>query len=351
MHSSTSNSNRFIARSLVITLVLIVAYLGLLETPLFRFGGGIGNSDWQNCIIRAERYLYDLTSPDILIMGTSRAARIRTAYLGPRVYNFAYPCLSGETAIHLIRDKKIKPRLLLIELNELLVSEDHTIIEDIYRFAGLKRHLKILRQEYKPVLVLKKLAQEMSGQSFHEWYLPQVVDHKTGMAAGLPDEVRLKALKEAEIGTDGSLFEDPKLSSAPDFASQLNSYVFGDNRTEDNPAVLASFIKNRMAAARPKVYREFIDELIGQGTDVAFFWMPQPKPVDSHYFYQGVRALKDQLFPDVPFFYDPTTPYRFSDILHVSDSSAMVFTRFLNQELEKLPSRKTAQKSKAKAPL
>ena len=162
MRLSTSNFNvkrmvaaekgNFVSRSLLIALLAIVLYQVMISSNVISPSEGINLQQMNN--IKMQRYAYEKSDIDMALVGSSITAKIRSEYIGDKVYNIALRGGSTQTGLEIVRQKKAKPKVLLVELNDTISRPvDQELIGSLYNpfLYMLRANFSMFKQEYRPV--------------------------------------------------------------------------------------------------------------------------------------------------------------------------------------------------------
>ena len=184
MSLSTFNSKRSWLQLFTLSALLFTSYSLLLEHDQFRYGGGVGSSDWENCKIRAERYLYDIKNPRIVIVGSSLAQRIDTNYLSTDFFSLATNCLRGIVGLEIVHQAEHTPKIIIIESNIVVNPTFSKILDEIFHpfHFHLKHYFKSMRTEYKPSNVFRFGLKKILGyKEPSDWTVPTRIDNENGI--------------------------------------------------------------------------------------------------------------------------------------------------------------------------
>jgi hypothetical protein len=249
--------------------------------------GGSGINQWQENIIRLERFAFSSRRYRCIIAGSSMASRIRQELVGPDDYNLSASGRSALVGLDAVLKSRSKPACVLIEANwTLLQNEDGP--EGGRVFSPLPRLLKSLlpglREVYQPVTLI----------------------------AGM-----LKSRREAE---------KPDVVDV-NFESHLSANLANEN-VEPAPGPL--HLKVARLAAAVKALEE-------GGTRVFFFDPPRHKWLMEGARSRGVRAAIRAQIPSVPWLEADEGVYETEDGIHLTGSSAGRYSRLLGSRLAGLP--------------
>ncbi|MCE9560056.1 MAG: hypothetical protein K8R88_14045 [Armatimonadetes bacterium] len=153
--SSTSNS-KIAATSLVWAVLGLGLYGSVVLTGRVPYGTGI-NQDQKNYITQ-QHYLMDKTSPfDLVLAGSSMAAKVKVQYLDNRAYNLGVPGGSPQTGLQIILKAQRVPKVVVCELSPTLhLGPDNVVLARLLDPTGyaVSERFPFLRQEFQPTNVL-----------------------------------------------------------------------------------------------------------------------------------------------------------------------------------------------------
>jgi hypothetical protein len=140
--------------------VAIVATYQLVAPRLFP-GGGPGHDQWQENLIKAQKLLYARTTPAVIVVGSSKLARIQFAQ-DDRIDNLALNGGGSLTGLDVILRAGARPRMVLVEIGDAIIREpDDKFLGSLFGFVNLplRRLIPVLRDEYQPGVLVNAVAQ------------------------------------------------------------------------------------------------------------------------------------------------------------------------------------------------
>ncbi len=238
---------------------------------------------YQNNIIKADRYIYAPTIPKAVIIGTSLSDRIVQDSI-PGVYNMALPGMSLFDGYHILLRKEKLPGAVFIEVNFFFKDQNEGFVKSFDSPVSFffKKNIPALRDENQPVGVIKHL---LKGK-----------EQKTAFPA-------VSANVFGEL-----LHVQEKQYSNPDRALILRSL-----------GKLKSDIK---------ILRE-------RGCKVFFFEMPVNSKLEQ--LPQAIivrKAIKDN-FPDINFLTMPNKDFETLDGVHLGTVEASEYTHYLKSYINR----------------
>jgi hypothetical protein len=284
----TSSFKRYVSIFSAVFLAFVGLHIIVVESRFCINGGGVGTTEFQSSVIRGQRYLYDLKNPDILLVGASLTGRIRAREMGPRVYNLAWPFLTGLSALRVVAEKSELPKTVLVQVHQMLAVEP--AMEDVLldpMWLSMRDRLPLLRQEFKPTALMKFiLLDSLLGRDHDEWFLPQRIERPTGQIisysyvqaqdnfarakASLPSEIavadaRVRAYLDRIVTqhyrpffvekSDGNFEETEMLTTR---ISQLKQ-IFEDLKSRGNTRVVLNKIEMGPEVERLPIYNKFLE--------------------------------------------------------------------------------------------
>ena len=315
--------------ALATAFCLVVLYSCFLKLPAFLYGGGVGTSDLQNCLIRAERYSFDLKEPIVVFLGTSKTARIRADLMGLRYYNLAYPCLGISGGLFYIEQRSQKPKVVLLEVNQFANPENYLAAGPDVRHESmpmnLRKAVKVLRQEYSLFLIFKYLVKHgmSAADPEDQWFLPARIDLKSGEP--YYSKAKIASLdQEADI-LDAKLrvmFNVKRSEEIDSFVKQTNDIV---RRTYCSDAYIESLAHQ---------YLGFVGQLAKGNSKVVLHEVPETNDVQDSSCRLKIRRKLKEALPGAPYFNSESHVYATSDGLHLSPEEAIHYSSVLRRKIE-----------------
>ena len=144
-----------IRKSLLFSIFLSILWSLLISIRPF----SISQHQWQDNIIRAEKFIFDTDSTiKNLILGSSLALRIQTDSL-PNYYNLSLASHGIFDGLHILRLKKHLPLNVFIEINNINSRENQTFKEIIHSPIRniLKDNFSMFRSDKQPLAVILRI--------------------------------------------------------------------------------------------------------------------------------------------------------------------------------------------------
>jgi len=138
-------------KSLLLTVLLLIGHYAIIKlyTPI---EPGIANL-WDSNLIKAEKFIYDQgIEKDIIIVGSSLAAKLIEDSLPKRSANLALDGQSIYDGLEILLQLKRKPKLLLIESNVIERKISESFINSLFSVVmyPARKKTNLLRTKNKP---------------------------------------------------------------------------------------------------------------------------------------------------------------------------------------------------------
>lgn len=140
-----------VKKSVIFSILLIICWsIYIKNNPT-----GVSQSQWQDNMISAERFVFDNPDVDNLIVGSSLARRLQRDSL-PNYYNLSMSGQGVFDGLNILTSKKNLPSNVFIEINMIIRHENETFRDIISSpiLNGLKRHFQIFRSDKQPLALL-----------------------------------------------------------------------------------------------------------------------------------------------------------------------------------------------------
>lgn len=325
MASSTSSFRSNLKYTLIWLVAISGIYSAFLHLPVFDAGGCVGNTDFQNAVIRGQRYLYDLKNPDIVMVGASLTVRIRAREMGPSVFSVAWPYLSGLTALRTVVKKPEKPRTVILQVHQLL-AEEPALEEILFNpvFFEARKHIRSLRQEFRPINIIKFLLIDAQNVTqVPDWFLPQRVNFKNGLLLANSQEESRASFERARL---------EKVEPTKPMNQKIRvwlSHIILDHYEEFFEAKESGFVEKPLYQSRLTALKEMIADLQSHGTKVVLNQVPMGPEVEAMPMYQHFVANVKHEFNQLEYIHITSPEFQFIDGLHMEDRTAFLYTEKL----------------------
>lgn len=285
-------------RPFIACFLLLALYQILIFGDIVRPSDGI--NQWQNNIIKVQRYWYDSFEDIQLVMvGSSLMANIPARAIGKEAINLGMAGGCTQTGLEIVARSQHTPKIVLAEINDTLERQsDRDLLESLNHpfLSPLRRYFSMFREEYKPVSVFVSLLQ---GDTREEEVEIEDIEGE--------EELNIaSALREQEIER---LVRENKIS------------------LPDNLKILLQQEANEI--------EQQVKVLEKKGVRVVFVDIPRENEITKTPRQQEVKSLMHSLFP--PNQYDwleaPAGKWKTSDGLHLIPKEVNRYALFLRQYL------------------
>ena len=264
MHSSISNSRMFFLKVLLSLLILSAIYYFLAQfTPIIT---GAPNQ-WQDNVIRTQRYFFSVNSPSNIVVGSSKAASL-TVGKDSNWVNLGLRAGTSATGLAVVakkieKEKDYVPQVIWVEINETCMREiDEDLIEKVSWWHSLPlmcdyerpdyilyAYLHFIKDKIRPARIVddKNIPSENSIKRIVEAY-DERIDTEAYRSVLQSIKVQIDLLRAD--GVEIILFEPPMASEVeyskkmlsirtideevlPDSTYHWERFQWGDYRTSD----------------------------------------------------------------------------------------------------------------------
>lgn len=299
-------------RSLLISLSIFIFLLTLYQTLVF--GGVVLPSDGingsQSNTIKAQRYIYNHQSDrKMVLVGSSITARINPEYISSHAVSLAMVGMSTQTGLEIVEREKVKPHLLLIELNNTIQKTRKgklttDFLENVYHpfFYFIRLYFPIFRQEYQPVSTLVQFLIK---------------------AFTTEDQVLFRFLEEGK--SKKRLLYPELIEKLIIQQIQAGSYPISEQA-------------KKVIEEESEYIKTQIKKFKNEGVRVIIMDIPREKRVQDTIMEKQVRELFRELFPKDIYEWMPEPPsreWKTNDGVHLVTSSAKEYASFLREHLLK----------------
>lgn len=141
----------------MIKKTIISAFIFLLLYAIFVMVRPLGTSQhqWQDNIIKAQRFIYADDVPQSVIVGSSLSCRLVMDNL-PQMYNLSFQALTIYDGLPVLVHKEKLPKNVFIEMNVALRKESNNFSSTLNNpiLYNVRKRFLFLRDEYQPMGVL-----------------------------------------------------------------------------------------------------------------------------------------------------------------------------------------------------
>ncbi|MBN1981130.1 MAG: hypothetical protein JW795_06340 [Chitinivibrionales bacterium] len=216
-----------IKKSVITFAIITTVYAFVMQ--LWQPQWNTAQNQWQENVIIAQHFLYEkYKTVDVVIIGSSLAARITADSLPKTCFNFSLGGQSIHDGLKVIAECPQKPKLVLIEMNMILRGCDKRFTGELFTpvIGNLKRRCNFLRNSNQPIaILLGKIKSSRSGSSAQKFettvdsvLFNKLISSKIKEYSDLPDskliESQFKLLRQTvdrieSYGTAIAFFEMP----------------------------------------------------------------------------------------------------------------------------------------------
>jgi len=302
MSSSTSNSDRSFITGAAVTMLLMLAAYGFFTPKLFPNGGGAQNQ-WQDNIIKAQKYIHEKRDLPYVIVGSSLSARLSPSSLPDDYYNLSFSGDSVLTGVEVVRRSDKTPKAVLIETNVVMRPADEKFLDSLFNpgLRLMRTYLPVTKDQFQPAAVL-----------------------------GSPILHRLLATAGFFGANDAGIKQQ-----------QDNAFEIGLNRQQTRYSKLPD---EEILNKRIEEFTHSVAALEKRGGKVVFFVMPiHPSLYDT----PSSILIKERLLKAFPedrynWIHSPEpTDYHTTDGVHLDPKSAHRYSKFLITELQRINENKS----------
>ena len=303
-------TNRF--RSILISLSVFLFLLSLYHTLVL--GGVVLPSDGingpQSNTIKAQRYIYNRKSDiEMVLVGSSISARLNPDDISDRAVSLSMLGMSSQTGLEIFEKQKIKPNLLLIELNDTIQKRRNDklnteFIGNLYHpiFYWIRFHLPMFRQEYQLVsTIVKPLIKALTNE----------------------DKVLFRFLEEGS--STNKRIDTELIEKLIRQQIQAKNYPISEQST-------------KAITEESEYMKTQIKKFKNEGVRVILMDIPNEQRVKETIMEKQLRELFRELFPKDIYEWMPEPPsrdWKTNDGIHLVTSSAKEYANFLRTQLLK----------------
>ncbi|MBH8566233.1 hypothetical protein I8748_29430 [Nostoc sp. CENA67] len=295
--SSFKSNGIYILRPIIVAIVVLAVYQILIWCNFLTPHEGIAQQ--ESNLIRAERYFYgDEAKTKFVVVGSSMIANIPVNDIGSNLFNLGIRGDSSVTGLELVKLRKTKPSLVLVELNGTISRKMNAdLIKSFsYPVSYLSRlYFSMFRAEYRPISIFVTKLKKIKGDDNETVNVQQ----KT-----IQSELEKNIVKRA-VQTNSKLLNQ----------EEIDSLIKG-----------ANFIQNQ------------ISEIRKGSIKVVLFDVPREQEVIESPREKQIQQLIRNLFPKNNYEWLPDslkTDWVTGDGVHLKSSDAVKYAEFLQETLQK----------------
>jgi hypothetical protein len=138
-------------KAILSSFLFLFIYALFIQTK----SSGTSQHQWQDNVVKAQRFLYAENLSQNVIVGSSLACRLVTDKL-PNTFNLSFPAMTIYDGLNIIFLKKKLPKHVFIETNLVLSQESKDFFSSLDNsiLYNARKAFPILRDEYQPVGML-----------------------------------------------------------------------------------------------------------------------------------------------------------------------------------------------------
>lgn len=254
-------------KNLVLTLstAIVLTVIYSVAIPRIFPRGGVAESMAQENELRIQEFLYRETMPRIVIVGSSKAARLDGTWLPSDMANIAMAGEGPGFGLTLMLASTRKPELVLVEVNDTILRpvRDFEAIERRYQPLRhwMMTHWRALQLRYQPSVILNGL---LSGKAKVE-----SVPTEDSAPAAYPELLNIELASGNEMPNEQAVHD-----SAADLREAIVKFQTHNIRVVlfDPPAAPEAEATQRAKLFRELLAKEFPKE--------QYEWLPRENPAD-----------------------------------------------------------------------
>ena len=282
-------------RPLLILIFLLSLYHTLTVGKVLPSSEGISIEETN--YVKVEKYVYHDSKIDVLLVGSSRTAKLDPQYISDDAANLGMRGLSSATGLELVKKTQSKPSIVLVEINSTIGRQDEDLIQSLFNPFNyyIRLYFPMFRTEYRPVSVFIQAVRNFLEKA---------------------DIISLEEIDQQRINLE---FRETIVKEAIQENEQPLS--------EENKATLmrdAESIKSQIKS---------IDD---SGVRVVLYNVPGDPRIDNTMKQRQEHEFLRTLFPPKKFEWLPEPPARewsTSDGTHLISDDAKVFTEFIRDKI------------------
>jgi len=263
-----------------------------------------GQHQWQDNIIKAQRFIYDENDASYdVIVGSSLSGRLVMDRL-PHMYNLSFGGLTIFDGLNILAHKETVPQRIFIEMNVVWKKEDEGFTSSINQpiLYYLRKMFPSLRDEYEPIGLLG------------DRIIPIITNRMTSY------------MQKKETANDLSV-EKEKHNAF--FTRMLNIQIESYTQKLDLKALDESF----------KNLKLYVNELERRNAHVIFYEMPVNQKLCYLPLATSIREKFHEYFPVTKYSYiyaPDCSEYETMDGLHLGNEEAVKYTNYFKSQISQL---------------
>lgn len=300
-------------KALTVTVLLFACYnLSLvIFSPAEK--GSTSQNQWQNNIIKGQKYIYNGEEFRIVFVGTSLTYRLPLGSLPPNSFNLAFAGRSVFDGLDIIKKSHCHPDAIFIESNLSLNNPYYDVSKKLFTpiMYSLRKFIPALKEENQPLCYYFAF----KGQ-LHKYIkeFKNLISKNNKIAYSYPiTDVKKKPSKKSSDIVENRL--DQLIPSFNDVPSELE-------------------IKTRM-----EVLKGYVNYFKQQGIKIIFLEIPFHERVYHTKFVISTKSALYKYFPPDEYTYmsyPNPSKLETTDGLHLVRSSAKIFAQYVTNEYNSL---------------
>ncbi|EDX70601.1 hypothetical protein MC7420_920 [Coleofasciculus chthonoplastes PCC 7420] len=283
-------------RPLLILIFLLSLYHTLTVGKVLPSSEGISIEETN--YVKVEKYVYHDSKIDVLLVGSSRTAKLNPQYISDDAQNLGMRGFSSTLGLELVKNTELKPSIVLVEINGTIGLTDEELIKSLFDPLTYytRLYFPMFRTEYRPVSVFIQAVRN------------------------LLEKLNIITLEEIDQARVNPAFREKRIQEEIKEKNQPLSQKRKTNLRQD-----AKSIKSK------------IEKIEKSGVRVLLYDVPGDPRLDSTRTFSQERELLRKLFPSDKFEWLPDPPTRewvTSDGIHLISTDAKIFAEFIRDQLK-----------------
>lgn len=302
-----------IKKTLFITVILFVTYT--LYIAWFKPSWDTAQNQWQENLIKAQRYIYDNNDPkQNVIAGSSLANRFDMKML-PDMYNLSMNGGSLFEGLYIIMRKDKLPKNVFIEMNYVLRKENKDFISSFSSpiIVYARKVVPSLRVENQPLGIVEKIIVSVKGR-----FIPKLKSLILTILINLKSIWGIKI--NHTINTD-TISNNRSIDSNELYNSMLNFQIVSYSKYPD-PQLLSECFTS---------LKTYVNALEQKGVTIVFFEMPVNGKLCNLPMATTIRETFYKYFPADHYHYiriPDCSEYKTMDGEHLSPDEVIKYTDY-----------------------
>ncbi|WP_446385316.1 hypothetical protein [Coleofasciculus chthonoplastes] len=282
-------------RPLLILIFLLSLYHTLTAGKVLPSSEGISIEETN--YVKVEKYVYHESKIDVLLVGSSRTAKLDPQYISDDAQNLGMRGFSSTLGLELVKNTELKPSIVLVEINGTIGLTDEELIKSLFDPLTYytRLYFPMFRTEYRPVSVFIQAVRN------------------------LLENLNIITLEEIDQARVNPAFREKIVQEK---LKEYNQTLSQKEKTD---------LRYKAESIKSK-----IEEIENSGVQVFLYDIPGDRRIDNTMKSSQERELLQNLFPSNKFEWLPEPPDRdwnTSDGVHLISNDAKVFTEFIRTQM------------------